>query len=72
MARLSGFLCKINILEGRAGYVVLMDRVSVTISYLSRCLTTETVKHISENSFTFTFSHFADAFIQSDLQLGNT
>ncbi len=23
-------------------------------------------------SFTFTFSHFADAFIQSDLQLGNT
>ncbi len=22
--------------------------------------------------FTFTFSHFADAFIQSDLQLGNT
>ncbi len=23
-------------------------------------------------TFTFTFSHFADAFIQSDLQLGNT
>ncbi len=23
-------------------------------------------------SFTFTFSHLADAFIQSDLQLGNT
>ncbi len=24
------------------------------------------------NTFTFTFSHLADAFIQSDLQLGNT
>ncbi len=23
-------------------------------------------------TFTFTFSHLADAFIQSDLQLGNT
>ncbi len=35
---------QINILEGRAGYV-LMGRVSVTISYLFRCLTTETVKY---------------------------
>ncbi len=35
---------QINILEGRAGYV-LMDRVSVTISYSFRCLTTETVKY---------------------------
>ncbi len=24
------------------------------------------------DTFTFTFSHLADAFIQSDLQLGNT
>ncbi len=30
---------QINILEGRAGYVV--GRISVTISYSSRCLTTE-------------------------------
>ncbi len=30
---------------------VLMGRVSVTISYSSRCLTTETVKYINENSF---------------------
>ncbi len=37
---------QINILEGRAGYV-LMDRVSVTISYSFCCLTTETVKYTS-------------------------
>ncbi len=37
------FFVQINILEGRAGYV-LMGRVSVTISYSFRCLTTETVK----------------------------
>ncbi len=42
---------QINIFEGRAGYVVLMGCVSVTISYLSRWLTTETVKYINENSF---------------------
>ncbi len=42
---------QINILEGRAGYVGIMDCVSVTISYSSRCLTTETVKYINENSF---------------------
>ncbi len=41
---------QINILEGRAGYVVLMSRVSVT-SYSFGCLTTETVKYINENSF---------------------
>ncbi len=41
---------QINILEGRAGYV-LMGRVSVTISYSFRCLTTETVKYTNENSF---------------------
>ncbi len=40
---------QINILEGRAGYVVLMGRVSVTISYSFRCLTTETV-NISMNT----------------------
>ncbi len=28
-----------------------MGRVSVTISYSFRCLTTETVKYINENSF---------------------
>ncbi len=42
---------QINILEVRAGYVVLMGRVSVTISYSFRCLTTETVKYTNENSF---------------------
>ncbi len=42
---------QINILEGRAGYVVLIGRVSVTISYSSHCLTTETVQYINENSF---------------------
>ncbi len=42
---------QITILEGRAGYVVLMGCVSVTISYSSRWLTTETVKYINENSF---------------------
>ncbi len=43
---------QINILEGRAGYVVLMGRVSVTISYSSCCLTTETENiYTNENSF---------------------
>ncbi len=36
----------INILDGRAGYV-LMGRVSVIISHSSHCLTTETVKYIN-------------------------
>ncbi len=44
------FFVQINILEGRAGYV-LMGRVSVTISYSFCCLTTETVKYTNENSF---------------------
>ncbi len=42
---------QINILEGRAGYVVLIGRVSVTISYSFCCLTTETVKYTNENGF---------------------
>ncbi len=42
---------QINILEGRAGYIVLMGRVSVTISYSFRCLTIETEKYNNENSF---------------------
>ncbi len=42
---------QINVLEGRAGYLDLMGRVSVIISYSSRCLTTETVKYTNENSF---------------------
>ncbi len=46
----SGFLCRLTSWKG-AGYVVLMDRVSVTILYSFRCLTTETVKYINENSF---------------------
>ncbi len=51
------FFVQINILEGRAGYVVSMGRVSVTISYSFRCLTTETVKYTNENSFiAFAFS----------------
>ncbi len=41
---------QINILEGRA-YVVLIGRISVTISYSFRFLTTETVKYINENSY---------------------
>ncbi len=51
MVRLSWFFVQMNILEGRAGYVVLMGHVSVTISYSFRCLTTETVKYTNENSF---------------------
>ncbi len=42
---------QINILEGRAGSVVLMGHISVTISYSFRCLKTETVKYINENCF---------------------
>ncbi len=42
---------QMNILEWRAGYVVLMGHVSITISYSFRCLTTETVKYTNENSF---------------------
>ncbi len=38
---------QINILEGRAGSVILMGRVSVIISYF----TTETVKYTNENCF---------------------
>ncbi len=30
------------------------------------------MSHPKDGAFTFTFSHLADAFIQSDLQLGNT
>ncbi len=44
------FFVQINILKGRAGYV-LMGRVSVTISYSFCCLTTEIVKYTNENSF---------------------
>ncbi len=40
---------QINILEVKAG--VLMLVCSVTISYSSCCLTTETVKYTNENSF---------------------
>ncbi len=32
----------------------------------------ELYKLVKSSTFTFTFSHLADAFIQSDLQLGNT
>ncbi len=43
---------QINILEGSwLCRLVLMGRVSVTISYSFCCLTTETVKYINENSF---------------------
>ncbi len=43
---------QINILEGRAAYVVLMGCVSVIISYSSRCLTTGTVEYdINDNRF---------------------
>ncbi len=42
---------QINILKARAGYIVLIGRVSVTISYSSHCLKTETVNYTNENSF---------------------
>ncbi len=42
---------QVNALEVRAGNVVLMGRVSVTISYSFRCLTIETEKYINENGF---------------------
>ncbi len=44
---------QINVLEVRAGYIyiVLMDRVSVPISYSFRCLTIETETYTNENSF---------------------
>ncbi len=41
------FLCRLTSWKGRAGYVVLMTRVSVTISYSFRCLTTENSKNIN-------------------------
>ncbi len=44
------FLCRLTSWKGGAGYV-LMGRVSVTISYSFRCLTTETEKYTNENSF---------------------
>ncbi len=40
---------QINILESRAGFVVLLGRVSISISYSSCFLTTEPVKYINEN-----------------------
>ncbi len=42
---------QINILEGRAFYIVVMGRVLITISYSFCCLTTEAVKYIHESSF---------------------
>ncbi len=44
---------QINILKARAGYIVLIGRISVTISYSSHCLKTETVNYTNENSFIF-------------------
>ncbi len=37
--------------ERGPGYVVLKGHISVTISYLSHWLTTETINYINENSF---------------------
>ncbi len=42
---------QIDILEVRAGFLVLMGRVSVSNSYSFCCLTTETVKYTDENCF---------------------
>ncbi len=42
---------QINILDRRAGYLMLMGRVSISISYSSHCTTTETIKSINENRF---------------------
>ncbi len=45
------FLCRLTSWKGELVNVVLMGRVSVTISYSFCCLTTETVKYTNENSF---------------------
>ncbi len=62
---------QIYILEERAGSVVSMGCVSVTISYSFRCLTTETVKYINENTFIENvaeskYSMWAHAVLQTD------
>ncbi len=48
---------------GRGGHLIIL--------YAGKNLHTLTHQY-AERHLTFTFSHFADAFIQSDLQLGNT
>ncbi len=51
-ASIAEILCRLHL--GRESFLcslVLMGRVSVTISYSFRCLTTETVKYTNENRF---------------------
>ncbi len=49
-AQLSGFLCRLTSWKGEV-VIYSMNRVSITISYSFRLLTTETVKYKNENSF---------------------
>ncbi len=42
------------------------------LKFVSQNVKNMHVNHYNYITFTFTFSHLADAFIQSDLQLGNT
>ncbi len=59
---------QINILEGRAFYVVLMSRVSITIFYSFRCLTTETVKIYKWKQFYWEFSCIKIQYVGTERQ----
>ncbi len=48
---------QINLLEGRAGNIVLTSHVSVTIFISIHCLITETVKFINENASKYSMWH---------------
>ncbi len=61
---------QINILDRRAGSIVLIGHVSVNISDSSRCLTTETVKYINENFFYMFYWEFSCIKIQYVAQRG--
>ncbi len=56
--------------------VKYLNAVSLWIKASTKCMQitkkTTNVQIKAQITFTFTFSHLADAFIQSDLQLGNT
>ncbi len=55
-------------------YVTSVNKEVVPASRLShvRIVYSLFSQQLEKFNFTFTFSHFADAFIQSDLQLGKT
>ncbi len=62
---------QIKILERKASYVVLMGHFSVTISYSSRCLTTETVKYTNENSFIDNLAASKKQYVGTGHRVGN-